>query len=354
MSKPFVTVLIDTYNHERFIEQAVSSALEQDFPPSEREVLVVDDGSTDNTAAVVRKFAPHVRYLGKANGGQASAFNAGIPEALGQVVSFLDGDDWWAPTKLSRVVEALGADLATGMVGHGTIHVLPDGRQFTEVLLERSRFRLDTVQGARVFRRRKSFLGTRVTIRKRILQRILPVPEAIRIEADEYVFTMAAVFGGTLILREPLLYYRIHDANFFSVDGFDERRLRLKQKCLTLLAEGLAGEFRANGVAPEVLREVIEVVRLEAKLLRLMLDGGFPWETVQAELAWYRILYERPPLAHRLFKRLTLLPAFFLPPRLYYQVRRRLVSHGLYLRAREVFLPIPQPEHTLRSWRGEP
>ena len=58
MPKPFVSVLIDTYNHERFIEQAIVSALEQDFPASEREILVVDDGSTDNTPALVEKFRP--------------------------------------------------------------------------------------------------------------------------------------------------------------------------------------------------------------------------------------------------------------------------------------------------------
>ncbi|HMD41199.1 MAG TPA: glycosyltransferase [Candidatus Acidoferrum sp.] len=80
MAKPFVSVLIDTYNHERFIEKAIVSVLEQDFPAGEREILVVDDGSTDRTAEIVRKFGPHLKLLQKANGGQASAFNAGIPE----------------------------------------------------------------------------------------------------------------------------------------------------------------------------------------------------------------------------------------------------------------------------------
>jgi glycosyltransferase involved in cell wall biosynthesis len=100
MAKPFVSVLIDTYNHERFIEKAIVSVLEQDFPSGEREILVVDDGSSDRTPEIVRKFEPHVRLLRKANGGQASAFNAGIPECKGEIVAFLDGDDWWARNKL--------------------------------------------------------------------------------------------------------------------------------------------------------------------------------------------------------------------------------------------------------------
>ena len=82
MSNPFVSVLIDTYNHERFIEQAIVSVLEQDFPSSQMEIIVVDDGSTDRTAEIVRKFESRVRLLRKPNGGQASAFNTGISRRL--------------------------------------------------------------------------------------------------------------------------------------------------------------------------------------------------------------------------------------------------------------------------------
>ncbi len=99
MAKQFASVLIDTYNHERFIEQAIVSVLEQDFPATDREIVVVDDGSTDRTPEIVRKFEPRVRLLRKENGGQASAFNAGIPECQGEIIAFLDGDDWWAPNK---------------------------------------------------------------------------------------------------------------------------------------------------------------------------------------------------------------------------------------------------------------
>ena len=100
MTTPRVTVLIDTCNHQRFIEEAIWSVLAQDFPASDVEIIVVDDGSTARTPEIVRKFQPRVRLIRKANGGQASAFNAGIPEARGEIVAFLDGDDWWAPSKL--------------------------------------------------------------------------------------------------------------------------------------------------------------------------------------------------------------------------------------------------------------
>src|ERR1700757_4996689 len=186
MTTPFVSVLIDTYNHERFIEEAIVSVLEQDFPASDREILVVDDGSADGTPEIVRKFEPHVRLLRKENGGQASAFNAGIPKCRGEIVAFLDGDDWWAPTKLSRVIRALAEDLSLGIVGHGIINVQRDGKEQVESLRENFRFQANSLEGARLFRRRGAFLGTsRMTVRRRLLQRIGPVPEEILIQADE-------------------------------------------------------------------------------------------------------------------------------------------------------------------------
>ena len=69
----------------------------------------MDDGSTDSTPEIVRKFQPHVRLIQKTNGGQASAFNTGIPEAQGKIVAFLDGDDWWAKEKLRAVMDYLAA-----------------------------------------------------------------------------------------------------------------------------------------------------------------------------------------------------------------------------------------------------
>src|SRR5579864_4462115 len=117
--KPLISVLVDTYNHERYIEQAITSVIEQDFPAADYEIVVVDDGSTDRTPEIVRKFAPRVRLLRKENGGQASAFNAAFPELRGEIISFLDGDDWWVPRKLSLTTEALTQTEEAVASGHG-------------------------------------------------------------------------------------------------------------------------------------------------------------------------------------------------------------------------------------------
>src|SRR6266478_3145297 len=105
MAKPFVTALIDTYNHEAFIEKAIDSVLQQDFPAVDTEILVVDDGSTDRTPEVTRKFAPKVRLLRKVNVAQASAFNAAIPQAHRAIAPFLAGDHSWTPNKLTGIAQ---------------------------------------------------------------------------------------------------------------------------------------------------------------------------------------------------------------------------------------------------------
>ena len=349
MARPFISVLIDTYNHERFIEQAILSVLEQEVSQAEREILVVDDGSTDRTPEIVGKFEPGVRLLRKANGGQASAFNAAIPECKGEIIAFLDGDDWWAPGKLRAVADTLTGESAVGLVGHGITEVYPDGREHTELLREIPRFQVTTVAGAKAFRLRKSFLGTsRMTYRVDVLRKIGKVPEALTFEADEYLFTLAGVFADVVILRESLTFYRLHEENAFQLAGGNAVSMRRKQQVLETLASSLRAKLRELKVPDEVARIVVDWIDLEANLLRLSVDGGFPWETIRAELRDYQVRHENSSLPHWVFKCFTLLPAVVLPPRLYYSLRQQLASNGAYRKIREKWLPYVQPRHVDR------
>jgi glycosyltransferase involved in cell wall biosynthesis len=220
LAMPLISVLIDTYNHERFIEKAINSVLEQDFPVADREIIVVDDGSTDGTPQIVKRFEPNLRYIRKENGGQASAFNIGIPECRGQIIAFLDGDDYWLPRKLSRVADVLAKNPAVGFVGHAINEHLPDGQERISALANDEKFRIQSLDSARLFRLRKSFLGTsRMTIRAEIARSILPVPEALMFEADEYLFTLAAAMSEVVILQEALTYYVIHGSNLYVSAG---------------------------------------------------------------------------------------------------------------------------------------
>ena len=354
MAKPFVSVLIDTYNQERFIEDAIVSVLEQDFPASDREILVVDDGSTDRTPDIIRKFEPHVRLMRKENGGQASAFNFGIPQAQGEIVAFLDGDDWWARNKLTRVVQAMATDPLPGIVGHGIVSVHRDGREQAEILREGFRFQANTIAGAHLFRRRGAFLGTsRMTIRADLLRRIGAVPEEIEIQADEYLFTLAAVIVGAQILPEALTYYRLHEANNFQLASHDSQKLRRKQKSLAILARSLSQQLEDLGTDPQVRRAVVEYTQASADQLRLAIEGGWPWETVKTEWKIYGILHPDARFSHRMFKLLILLGALVTTPRSFYSAQRTLAQNGLYLRARARWLPAPEMQHIQKDWRAK-
>ena len=102
---PLVSVIVPSFNGEAYIGDCLSSILGQDHP--NLEVLVVDDGSTDGTEAVVRRFGPRVRYFRQANSGSAVARNRGLDEARGELIAFCDSDDLWTPGRLAQQVAFL-------------------------------------------------------------------------------------------------------------------------------------------------------------------------------------------------------------------------------------------------------
>jgi glycosyltransferase involved in cell wall biosynthesis len=109
-----VSVVIPTYNSAAYLPAAVDSALNQTVPPSE--VVVVDDGSTDETAEVLKPYRARVRYILQENKGPAAARNRGIEAANGDLVAFLDADDLWFPRKLEVQLEELTRNPALGLV----------------------------------------------------------------------------------------------------------------------------------------------------------------------------------------------------------------------------------------------
>lgn len=341
MSQPRVTALIDTYNHERFIEEAIVSVLEQDFPSTDVEVLVVDDGSTDRTPEIVRKFDPRVRLIRKPNGGQASAFNTGIPESRGEIIAFLDGDDWWAKNKLSVVLKAFDGNESVGMVGHGIIEAHAD--HYRVVTGEISTpLQLDSVRSAEIFRLYRPYFGTsRLALRSLVARKALSVPDALVFEADEYLFTIAGALTKWIVLKDPMTYYRIHPSSLFLAAGSSEEGLRRKQRVMSALEFSLRRDLAERGVPPDTLKCLLEIVGAEALQLRLMCEGGSPRETIRAETSLFRIQHADASIAQRIVRAASLLPAWLLPPKWFYAGRQWLRTRSWYLTARKSIVPFP-------------
>jgi glycosyltransferase involved in cell wall biosynthesis len=207
---PLASVVIDNYNYGHYLGQAIDSALAQTYPRTE--VVVVDDGSTDDSRAVIASYGGRVRAVLKANGGQASAFNAGLAACRGEVVVFLDADDYLLPAALERAVPLL-ADPAVAKVhwplwvidsqGHRTGGVYPAGK------LAKGDLRAEVIRTGPTSSVNASTSGNAWP--RRFLEAVAPVQECgDKHGADAYLFTLAPIFGLIRCIPEPLGCYRIH------------------------------------------------------------------------------------------------------------------------------------------------
>jgi glycosyltransferase involved in cell wall biosynthesis len=167
MSLPLVSVIIPCYNSARYVAQAVDSALAQTYSPAE--IIVVDDGSTDNSAEVLKAYELRIQYVYQSNCGLGGARNRGIREARGEFIAFLDADDFWVEEKLNDEMQVFLSNAAVGLVHSDCIYFDEHrDRYFTKQLLRH------TFVGrcyARLFFGNRIFVST-VVVRKECLDTV--------------------------------------------------------------------------------------------------------------------------------------------------------------------------------------
>lgn len=224
MSQPLISIIINNYNYERFLQQALESALAQTYP--HREILVVDDGSTDGSRSLLERYADRVKLIFKENGGQASAFNRGFAESQGEVIMYLDSDDYWKPQLLERVASAWREGLS--LLQWRLIGVDGEGRELGSLFPDPRR----GVARGDIRRQliRRGFYPHAPTsglaFARSTLQQILPVDEARwRISADAPLYTCAPFYGEVEFIGEPLGYYRLHGSNNWNVQQHSVLRM---------------------------------------------------------------------------------------------------------------------------------
>ena len=277
MSAPRITVLIDTYNYGRYIEAASESVLGQDFPAEEMEILVVDDGSTDDTRARVGKYAGRVKYIWKENGGQASAFNCGLAQARGELIFLLDADDYWRPGKLRKIADLFAQHPKAGMIYHRY-------EELEEASGKISALAAPVISGF-LPERKVDLISywiyptSTLAFRNEWIKALLPVPEGLKIQADAYLAALAIFLGPVMGVVEPLTVYRAHGKNLFRASagaGEDERTQRRIATRQIFLAE-VSGWLARSGrdVTRDPVRSYLAQWELaqEAEQFRLAAPG---------------------------------------------------------------------------------
>lgn len=201
-------MVIPNHNYGRFVADAVESALAQTYPPFE--VIVVDNGSTDDSLEVLRAFGSRIRLIAQENRGQAGARNRGIEESRGDWVAFCDADDAWLPGKLAAQV-SVASDPSVGLIYCGYSEVDRELVTLRSVEVHRSGKLIEYFAhgSAAVIPAGESS----VMIRRRCLDHVGGFDPALSISAGFDLYRRICQEFEARVVPEPLVLYRQHGAN---------------------------------------------------------------------------------------------------------------------------------------------
>ncbi len=226
---PTVSVVIPAYNAARYVEDAVDSVLGQTF--RDVEVLVVDDGSTDGTEAVLSRYGNAIRYLRQENRGVSAARNRGIQESTGRYVAFLDADDMWFPEKLDRQIAAL--ESSGQHRACYSAHVICT-EALTPLAVQRSVRHGSTLEDLLL---RGNVVGTpsSVLCERSLFSIVDRFDPRLSQCADWDMWVRLATITEFLYLDEPLVTYRQHGSNMSADPALLERdSVRVLEKAFEL------------------------------------------------------------------------------------------------------------------------
>ena len=216
--RPLVSVLTANYNYARFIGEAIESVQKQTY--TDWELIISDDGSTDNSCEVAELYTqrnPRIKLIRKENGGHASALNAAYAASSGQVICFLDADDFFYPEKLEAVVQAFLDRPHCGFVMHRIVRADRKGRPkgYRPVLLPLPQgwcgpaIVTDNTLFSRV-------MCSALSIRREVAGRIFPLRQDFRKYADDLITSLALLLTPVESLSAPLSVLRVHGGNLTS------------------------------------------------------------------------------------------------------------------------------------------
>lgn len=232
---PSVSVIIPTYNYAQFITDAVNAVLSQAYPPELIEIIVVDDGSTDNTKEVLQPFiANGLKYYYQQNKGKASATYFGIQKSTGKYIFNLDADDYFLPGKLIKTVAVFEDN-------DEIVHVGTPAKRFfndTKILADYEKMPvhiagklLDGNWLLQYFYKNNILYGGGSTYAARAsVLKPVNIPAAVDMFIDEFLILAILPSGKSFFIEEELSVWRDHNANYSSATKTPEKKILKEQR----------------------------------------------------------------------------------------------------------------------------
>jgi glycosyltransferase involved in cell wall biosynthesis len=202
---PTVSVIIPTYNYGRFIDESLKSVFDQTF--QDFEIIVIDDGSSDDTAQRIDSYGNRIRYFRQQQKGPAAARNLGIRESKGEFIAFLDADDFWYSTKLEKQLKLFRTNPRLGMVLTDNA-LFDDGGIYKDYVNKKGYlFSGDLVSNIFL---RSGVVTPTVMVRRRVFEKVGMFEENLYIAEDDNMWIRIAVEYEVDIVDESLAQIRDH------------------------------------------------------------------------------------------------------------------------------------------------
>ena len=209
MCNKTVSIVIPVYNGENYLSEAIESAINQTYPFVE--VIVVDDGSIDNTAKICRFYKDKIRYLKKDNGGVASAVNYGIKHMRGEYFSWLSHDDIYHLDKIEKQIIAIQESDNPFAIVHGNYNVVNESYHSTTIIRNDLTYKKINMENSVMPILVAGFHGCVPLVHKSHFDRVGLFDESLRLTQDFDFFFRALRGQKSIFLSEPLVDVRIHE-----------------------------------------------------------------------------------------------------------------------------------------------
>jgi glycosyltransferase involved in cell wall biosynthesis len=286
MKEPLVSVIIPNYNYGRYLRQTLESVFSQTY--KHLEVVVVDDGSKDDSEIIVKSYSGRVRFVQQKNQGVSAARNRGVKESTGELIAFLDADDLWLPTKLEKQIQRMVQDPAIGLV-HCAFQEIDASGKPLEVFLEGME---GWVSREMLLFERPVVLATGSTglVRRTTFENVGGFDVKLCTSADWDFCYRISRLQRIGFVPEPLILYRVHGSNMhaniklmehdvlhgydkaFSVDAPDLRSIRRRSYSNAHMV--LAGSYFRTGAYFDFARHAVRSLLYSPRSVTRIL--GFP------------------------------------------------------------------------------